>query len=1272
MKIRVLLYRLSVVILLVNMNETIRPRHDPLNGFIHFPDSSILLKKWNDMVGGKKSKRKRRRGTSTTTPSSSQREHARRTFREALDVDLQHQKTMEDLTHLLDELFEGDKGLLAAFPSSLQLDHNQTSRYLWRLRSNWADPTVDVRNLPSNASPEDVGETVVEMIYETIELWLTKHGSATQPNTSWIQGWESLFQPKRARNTKDLLRFQYNGRDVSIAGAVLTEEGKLELRAAVRQIVFVARSRSEPARPRLLSSFFVTAKKLFTIFARQSATSVSNTRPTYACILVMPSVSIHPRNLEAMINELILPTTSSNANIAAQKTSLESARVDLVSRILRLLHLTDPSISSTASLAPPPFSNYSVPRSSTSPTPANNLSSSASSHHPVGAARNAFSVSELLSPTPRPTLLLSVPPTTVVPGSYSSSQSIHNGTHAVSFQLLQATQDMVTSSPSPSVIAATATTVSALYTFTMLVFTWLLSSCATVTEAGDSARDVAGEKLGEDFRSFRATTEAMVSSLRDPSSRSPHSPSSSSPHSVGPGPAAPSLEAPHPPAPSINFLALFTACHDVADLLDQLTVTLRAPSTATTPHQQERRQRAVSTVMDVMENVCVTHKVIDVWAQRSVSTTVSTGVSTTTTTALGEKRSMEDPAASLVRPVKKVKPLKPPLKPSERPSVEPSAKMDASTLSHLSEVARSVGLSSACSESSSSSASSRSDADEVSSRSGHGNKPTPKKPSNPTSNPRLANPMDTSSSHSSDAGTYGCFDPSLAHGAQPPLRRNAPRGRNDLSELELRVKERERGMGSLSPDPPPSPQSILQDVPSRLTAAEEAVRADRRKKLLAILQATTSSDDNSDDGKEVRQLDLSRQTGPTYVSSSVRSSAVSPPLPSAPPPSPPPPPRSPPPGSRDVDLLLQGIAGSPMGSPVGGPAGLPPIPSILPPAHPDLARFMAMMFPATSSTRPFSATSTKVEEVLGSSAASSFSTSRVTRARKNMGPAGPVAGPPFCTTSFSSLYERDFATLSAGRWVNDEMINGFLTTFQEYVQSVAGIDDSSPDTSRVWLSNTFFYKQLAHAQKKVARWTKKLSLLHLELALFPTHLGGNHWVLFVVDFTQNAVLCFDSLGKDGKVPSKNDQSKDQVAGRRFLEWAELIVAKIQCKINDDDTARARPLSTEPWKVRFVDHIPRQSNGVDCGVFTAMYTVCLLLGIDLEAPDHVPVFDSSMVPDLRKAMAAHVLNGSDLAAAVPGDVPGTHATHIQPTDPPADPATHHSLRRTTRSTSRNKK
>ncbi|XP_037342159.2 sentrin-specific protease 2 [Pungitius pungitius] len=194
------------------------------------------------------------------------------------------------------------------------------------------------------------------------------------------------------------------------------------------------------------------------------------------------------------------------------------------------------------------------------------------------------------------------------------------------------------------------------------------------------------------------------------------------------------------------------------------------------------------------------------------------------------------------------------------------------------------------------------------------------------------------------------------------------------------------------------------------------------------------------------------------------------------------------------------------------------------------------------------------------------------------------------------ITQRDLATLQEGGWLNDEVINFYLSLVMERCSGeAAGL--------KIYSFSTFFFPKLrgggqAGGHTAVKRWTKAVDIFLYDLVLVPLHLGV-HWAMAVIDFKSKTVKSYDSMG----------QRHDDVCSLLLLYLKE-----------EHKVKRGRELDSPKWTVGSLraTEIPQQRNGSDCGVFVCKYADYIAKGRPLSFKQcHMPVF--------RKVMIWEILN-----------------------------------------------
>uniref|UniRef100_A0A9J8A0K7 Ubiquitin-like protease family profile domain-containing protein n=1 Tax=Cyprinus carpio carpio TaxID=630221 RepID=A0A9J8A0K7_CYPCA len=105
------------------------------------------------------------------------------------------------------------------------------------------------------------------------------------------------------------------------------------------------------------------------------------------------------------------------------------------------------------------------------------------------------------------------------------------------------------------------------------------------------------------------------------------------------------------------------------------------------------------------------------------------------------------------------------------------------------------------------------------------------------------------------------------------------------------------------------------------------------------------------------------------------------------------------------------------------------------------------------------------------------------------------------------ITQGDFATLKEGCWLNDKVINFYLSLLMKRNRDQLG-------SLKVFSFSTFFYSKLQSGEGHavVKNWTKTQDLFLFDLVFVPLHLSM-HWALAVIDFKSQTIQCYDSMGQ---------------------------------------------------------------------------------------------------------------------------------------------------------------
>ena len=128
--------------------------------------------------------------------------------------------------------------------------------------------------------------------------------------------------------------------------------------------------------------------------------------------------------------------------------------------------------------------------------------------------------------------------------------------------------------------------------------------------------------------------------------------------------------------------------------------------------------------------------------------------------------------------------------------------------------------------------------------------------------------------------------------------------------------------------------------------------------------------------------------------------------------------------------------------------------------------------------------------------------------------------------SYGKIFGRDIHRLQKGEWLNDEIINYYLSMVKERSLHPAKVTNKKNPSSnstkplpRIFAFNTFFYSLLSsRGYAGVRRWTKKakINVFDLDRIVIPINKGGFHWILVIINVTEKRVEYYDSMGREGE------------------------------------------------------------------------------------------------------------------------------------------------------------
>ncbi|WCJ23489.1 Ubiquitin-like-specific protease ESD4 [Euphorbia peplus] len=193
--------------------------------------------------------------------------------------------------------------------------------------------------------------------------------------------------------------------------------------------------------------------------------------------------------------------------------------------------------------------------------------------------------------------------------------------------------------------------------------------------------------------------------------------------------------------------------------------------------------------------------------------------------------------------------------------------------------------------------------------------------------------------------------------------------------------------------------------------------------------------------------------------------------------------------------------------------------------------------------------------------------------------------------------------LQPKQWLNDEVINLYLELLKEREKR------EPKKFLKCHFFNTFFYKKLTsgaakrYDYKSVRRWTteRKLGyfLIDCDKIFVPVH-RDIHWCLAIINNKEQKFQYLDSLkGRDS-------------GALEFL--AKYFVEEVKDKSKKD-------IDVSHWEHEFLEDLPTQKNGYDCGVFMIKYADFYSRDIGLcFSQEHMPYFRMRTAKEILRLRA----------------------------------------------------
>ena len=198
----------------------------------------------------------------------------------------------------------------------------------------------------------------------------------------------------------------------------------------------------------------------------------------------------------------------------------------------------------------------------------------------------------------------------------------------------------------------------------------------------------------------------------------------------------------------------------------------------------------------------------------------------------------------------------------------------------------------------------------------------------------------------------------------------------------------------------------------------------------------------------------------------------------------------------------------------------------------------------------------------------------------------------------TKLTEDDLRTLEAPNWINDNVVNIWMSMILER--------SATNQNFSTYIFSSFFYPSLKkHGHEGVAHWTRRNDIFKYDILLVPIHLG-QHWCLVKVDFRLMTVASFDSLGE------RNERCLEEI--NQYLH-------------TEHQAKKGSSLHPGAFKKKIMRGIPQQQNFYDCGVFMCRYAEALTRDAPFD-------FDQDDMIESRREMRDEIRQNPDIQIIPP--------------------------------------
>ena len=185
------------------------------------------------------------------------------------------------------------------------------------------------------------------------------------------------------------------------------------------------------------------------------------------------------------------------------------------------------------------------------------------------------------------------------------------------------------------------------------------------------------------------------------------------------------------------------------------------------------------------------------------------------------------------------------------------------------------------------------------------------------------------------------------------------------------------------------------------------------------------------------------------------------------------------------------------------------------------------------------------------------------------------------------LTVKDLNTLNDGKWINDNIMNVYLSHTQNIMIHICNKKNIN---CNIHILNTYFFTKLLKSYDDVKRWTGKNkfakkgflhinSIFDLDKLIIPVNIDNKHWLCGCIDFKNKSIQYFDSI---------NIRNSSLF----FKTIQKYLINEFEDKLNNHKDRYDLDL-TQWTQDNNCTKYPKQKNGTDCGAFTLICAEKLL-------------------------------------------------------------------------------